>query len=457
MKQGGKPMKTYALSLGLSAVVATLTACSPPTGNMTTDTSAQPSKAADDGFDAQIDRNSTALLAEGRNIFRYDTFGSEVFWGDALRLHEAIAGSKNGGVGPGISPKTALQLGLKVDAAALPDPVVQALNAGKVDLDDPATTLVLLKANAVVGLTGIFDGAGKLTSMGIQCSFCHATVDNSFAAGIGKRLDGWPNRDLNVGAIVSAAPNLKPMTDYLGVDKATLLKVLASWGPGRYDAEINQDLKAMRPEGKSAATLIPAAFGLAGQNLHTYTGWGSVPYWNAYVAITQMHGQGVFFDPRLDDAKKFPVAARNHAGHIHSPSDHVTAKLAALQFYQLSIPAPTPPAGSFDQMAAARGKTLFEGRATCASCHVPPLFSEPGWPMHKASEIGIDDFQASRSPDDRYRTAPLKGLWTHVKGGFYHDGRFATLADVVAHYDRTLSLKLAPDQQQDLVEYLKSL
>src|SRR6185437_3947203 len=215
--------------------------------------------------------------------------------------------------------------------------------------------------------------------------------------------------------IVSAAPNPKQLTDYLGVDKATLLKVLASWGPGRYDAEINQDLKAMRPDGKSAATLIPAAFALAGQNLHTYTGWGSVPYWNAYVAITQMHGQGVFFDPRLDDARKFPVAARQRAGHIRNTPDLVTAKLAALQYYQLSIPAPTPPKGSFDAAAAERGKALFDGKAGCATCHVPPLFSEPGWPMHTASEIGIDTFQADRSPDARYRTTPLRGLFARAK------------------------------------------
>jgi hypothetical protein len=414
-------------------------------------------KAPSESFDAKIDRNSSALLAEGRQIFRYDTFGSEAFWGAALRLNQAIAGEKNGGVGPGITPRQALQLGLKVDVAALPATVVEALKAAKVNLDDPATTLVLLRANAVVGVTGFFDNSGKLTSMGIQCAFCHSTVDNSFAPGIGRRLDGWPNRDLNVGAIVAAAPNLQPLTDYLGVDKATLLKVLASWGPGKYDAEINQDLKAARPDGKSAATLIPAAFGLAGQNLHTYTGWGSVPYWNAYVAITQMHGQGVFFDPRLDDARKFPLAARHRAGHIRDTPDLVTAKLAALQYYQLSIPAPTPPKDSFDAAAAERGKALFDGKAGCATCHVPPLFSEPGWPMHTAQEIGIDAFQADRSPDDRYRTTPLRGLFARAKGGFYHDGRFADLNAVVEHYNSVRRLGLNGQEQHDLVDYLKSL
>jgi len=452
-------MKSILSTLGLIVVAATLSACSRgsnPLGSAAEAAEARP-RPATAGFDSQIDANSARLLAEGRRIFRYDTFGSEAFWGDSLKLHEAIAGEKNGGVGPGVSPKTALQLGLKVDAAALPPAVVAAIKAGKVNLDDPATTLVLLKANAVLGVSGVFDRSGRMTSMGITCAFCHSTVDNSFAPGIGKRLDGWPNRDLNVGAIVSAAPNLKPLSDYLGVDKATLLKVLASWGPGRYDAEVNQDLKAARPDGKSAATLIPAAFGLAGQNLHTYNGWGSVPYWNAYVAITQMHGQGVFFDPRLDDAKKFPLAARHQAGHLNPVSDHVTAKLAALQFYQLAIPAPTPPAGSFDRAAAHRGQAIFDGKAKCASCHVPPLFSEPGWPMHTAAEIGIDDFQAGRSPDDRYRTTPLRGLFARAKGGYYHDGRFGDLNAVVDHYNSTRHLQLSAQEQADLVQYLKSL
>lgn len=445
-------------SQGAVVAVAMLAACS-PSADSSVATAAAPSaqQSSQEGFDSQTDQNSAELLAEGRRVFRYDTFGNEVFWGTALQLHRAIAGDKNGGVGQGVSPKAALQLGLKVDAAALPAAVVEALKAGKVNLDDPATTLVLLRANAVVGVTGFFDQSGKLTSMGIQCAFCHSTVDNSFAPGIGRRLDGWPNRDLNVGAIVSAAPNLQPLTDYLGVDKATLLKVLASWGPGKYDAEINQDLKAARPDGKSAATLIPAAFGLAGQNLHTYTGWGGVPYWNAYVAITQMHGQGVFFDPRLDDARKFPVAARQHAGHIRNTPDLVTAKLAALQYYQLSIPAPTPPAGSFDAAAAQRGKAAFDGKAGCATCHVPPLFSEPGWPMHTASEIGIDAFQADRSPDARYRTTPLRGLFARAKGGFYHDGRFADLNAVVEHYNTVKRLGLSAQEQHDVVEYLKSL
>ena len=247
---------------------------------------------AQKGFDAEIARHAQTMLDEGRKTFRYDTFGSEAFWGDALQLHKAIAGEKNGGVGPGVSPKTALAVGLKVDADALPAALKKQLAAGKVNLDDPATTIALLKLNAVVGVTAFTNPDGSVKSMGIQCAFCHSTVDNSFAPGIGKRLDGWANRDLNVGAIVSLAPNLKPFTDLLGVDVATVKKVLASWGPGRYDAFLNKDGKAFRPDGKQAGTLIPPAFGLAGVNLATSTGSGSVTYWNAYVGVTQMHGFG---------------------------------------------------------------------------------------------------------------------------------------------------------------------
>jgi hypothetical protein len=262
---------------------------------------------------------------------------------------------------------------------------------------------------------------------------------------------------LDVGAIVATAPTVKPMADLLQTSEDKVRQVLKSWGPGRYDAELNQDGKAVRPDGRSGATLIPAAFGLAGQNLHTYAGWGSVPYWNAYVANTQMYGKGTFFDPRLADSTKYPVAARTGFANKRDHPDLITSKLAALQFYQLAIPAPQPPKNSYDREAAQRGKAVFMGSAKCASCHVPPLFSEPGWPMHSASEIGIDDFQSNRSPDRRYRTTPLSGLFARSKGGFYHDGRFATLADVVQHYDRVLRLGLDQTQKQDLIEYLKSL
>jgi hypothetical protein len=396
-------------------------------------------------------------LAEGRKTFRFETFGDEAFWGGALRLHEGIAGAANGGVGPGVSPRAALAAGLKVDLDALPKEIVDALKAGKVDLDDPATTLALLEANAVVGVTGRFDAGGAIQSVGIQCALCHSRVDDALAPGIGHRLDGWSNQDLNVGAIVSLSPDLSPVAQLLGVPEDTVRQVLASWGPGRFDASLFLDGKAFRPDGKTAATLIPPAFGLAGVNLHTFTGWGSVPYWNAFVAILEMHGQGNFTDARLDDAAKFPIAAANGFGHVRVARDLVTPKLADLQLYQLSIDAPRPPEGTFDPAAADRGGRLFAGDAKCASCHVPPLFTDAGWNSHTPAEIGIDDFQSSRSPDGRYRTTPLRGLWSHAQRGFYHDGRFASLGDVVDHYDAHLGLGLSAAQKADLVEYLKSL
>ena len=277
------------------------------------------------------------------------------------------------------------------------------------------------------------------------------------APGIGRRLDGWANRDLNIGAIINLSPNLQPVADLLGVDVATVQTVLNSWGPGKFDAELFLDGKAFRPDGKSAATLIPPAFGMAGVNMHTWTGWGSVTYWNAFVANLEMHGQGTFYDPRLDDAERFPIAARARFGHIQSEQDVITPALGALHFYQLALPSPEPPRGSFNRQAAARGAKLFNGKAQCSSCHVPPLYTEPGWNMHTAEEIGIDDFQAQRSPDVHYRTTPLAGLWTHQRGGFYHDGRFATLRDVIKHYDAHLKLSLSDAEMADLVEYLKSL
>jgi hypothetical protein len=324
-------------------------------------------------------------------------------------------------------------------------------------LNDPAVTLALLKLNAVVGLTGFFRPDGSLQSVGIQCALCHSTVDNAFAPGIGRRLDGWANRDLNVGAIVALSPNLQPVADVLEVSVPTVKAVLNSWGPGKFDAELFMDGKAFRPDGKTAATLIPPAFGLAGVNLHTYTGWGSVPYWNAFVANLEMHGKGTFSDARLDDEVRFPVAARNGFGHVQNQPDLISSKLPALQAYQLAIAAPAPPQGSFDAAAATRGEALFNGRAQCSGCHTEPTMTEPGWNMHFASEVCIDDFQASRAPDDRYRTTPLNGLWTHTKGGFYHDGRFATLLDVVNHYDSCKRLGLAGQEKSDLVQFLKSL
>ncbi len=451
MSNRAKVSSALVTVLGVLALVLVFVARSP------VGSAAEPAARPASPFDGVIAGNAQDMMAQGRQIFRFDTFGSEAFWGDALALHKAIAGEKNGGVGAGVSPKTALSVGLKVDADALPDALKQQLKEGKVDLDDPAITLALLKLNSVVGVTGLFDQKGSLRSMGIQCAFCHSTVDDSFAPGIGKRLDGWAARDLNVGVIVSLAPNLKPFSDLLGVDVATVKKVLTSWGPGRYDAELDKDGKALRPDGKQAGTLIPPAFGLAGVNLHTWTGFGSVPYWNAYVAVTQMHGSGTFFDARFDNKEQFPVSAKSGSGNTRGKPDLVSSKLAALHFYQLAIPAPKPPAGSFSADAATRGKEIFNVKGQCATCHVPPLFTEPGHNLHSPSEMGVDSFQADRSPTHMYRTAPLAGLWSHQKGGFYHDGRFASLRDVVDHYDRLRKLSFTEQEKRDLIEYLKSL
>lgn len=407
--------------------------------------------------DGAVAANAAGMLGEGRETFRHDTFGSEDFWGGALKLHRAIAGSANGGVGDGVSPNAALALGLKVDSDRLAGAVRAALRTGRLDLDDPATTLDLLRANAVVGLSGFFDNERKLTSVGIHCALCHSTVDDSFAPGIGRRLDGWANRDLDVGAIIAIAPDLSPIADLLEVTEDTVRAVVTAWGPGKFDAELILDGKGFRPNGDSAATLIPPAFGLAGVNLHTWTGWGSVTHWNAFVSNLEMHGHGTFYDPRLNDEDRFPVAVRAQLFDVRSESDRITPKLAALHFYQLAIAAPAPPSGSFDAAAAERGEALFAGKADCARCHVPPLYSEPGWNMHTPEEIGIDSFQADRSPDGRYRTAPLKGLWTHAKGGFYHDGRFETLLDVVEHYDEVFDLGLSEAESRDLVQFLLSL
>jgi len=444
------------ISIGLLATVAFIT-------NERIASADEHTRAALPARDLERFSDALQVVLDGRDIFRYETFGDEAFWGDTLRLHEAIAGEAHGGVGPGVSPATALAVGLKVDVDALPQQLRSNLRKGRVDLTDPATTIALLRLDAVVGVRGFFDAAGsQLQSVGITCALCHSTVDDSFAAGIGERLDGWAARDLDVGAVIALAPNVQPLVDLLGlvdptIDAATVRAVLQTWGPGKFDAALLLDGKAFRPDGKPAATLIPPAFGLAGVNLHTWTGWGSVTHWNGFVANLEMQGQGTFYDPRLNDPVKFPIAALSGAGDVRNDPDLVTDKLAPLQVYQLSLPAPQPPPGSFDAAAAERGATLFRGRADCARCHVPPLYTEPGWNMHTPEEIGIDSFQADRSPDEHYRTAPLRGLWTHSRGGFYHDGRFATLLEVVDHYDRHFSLGLSVSERADLVEYLQSL
>ncbi len=277
-----------------------------------------------------IEGNADLLLKEGRATFRDDTFGSEQFWGGQLGLHKAIAGEAHGGVGPGLTPKQALNLGLKVDAGKLGKIVLEAIKGGSLDLNDPAMTLELLRAGAVVGVRGVFDDKKTLTSVGITCALCHSTVDDKVTVGIGSVLDGWPNRDLDVGNVILLAPNLQPLMQLAQADEVTLRKVLSAWGPGKYDAELTLDGNGFRPDGKSASTVIPAAFGLAGVNLHTYTGWGSVSYWNAYVATTQMHGSGTFFDPRLKDATRFSLAVKNGSNDVRDRNDLVTSKLGGL-------------------------------------------------------------------------------------------------------------------------------
>jgi hypothetical protein len=430
-------------------------------------------------WDNQIRGNTRTMMDQGRETFRYDTYGSEAFFGNTIGLHQAIEGSKfPGGVGPGVSPATALKVGLKVDADALPPAVVSAVQAGQVDLNDPAVTVTLLQLGAVVGVQGVFnnpnDASQGLKAVGITCALCHSTVDNSFAPGIGHRLDGWANQDLNVGAIVALAPNLQPVADLLNnglppgqhVDVPTVQKVLNSWGPGRFDAELFMDGKAFGPGGSNASTLIPDAFGLTGVNAHTWTGdWGNVTYWNAFVSNLEMHGSpGTFFDPRLSDKKQFPVAAANGFNHVSAPPgvDRISPKLAALQFYQLSMPTPRPQAGQdFAQAAADRGRVIFDGKGQCATCHVPPMFTEPGWNLHTPTEIGLDDasgrFEAERSPNGMYRTSPLAGRLFKRTRGYFHDGRFSSLLDVVNHFDKFLKLQLTDSEKSDLVEYLRSL
>ncbi len=433
-----------------------------------------------------IVNNATQMVSQGRDIFRFDTFGDEQFWGDALHLHQTIEGEVFGGIGSGLTPKQALKLGLKVDVDALPPALVQQLKKGKVNLNDVAVTLALIQQNAVLGVKGTFNSDGSLKTIGLTCALCHSTVNDSLTHGIGQRQDGWANRDLNVGAVIASAPNVQPFVDLLKtvnpeIDADAVRAVLKSWGPGKFDAELLLDGKAFNPQqitngivtatNVPGATLLPNAFGLAGFNQHTWTGdWGSVPYWNAFVAVLELRGIGNFFDPRLDDANKFPIAAANHFGHttVDNPDDdQVTSKLPALHFYQLALPVPKPQPGvDFDQAAAKRGDDLFNGKANCESCHHEPLWTEPGWNLHKPDELKIDSFEADRAPGNSYKTMNLAGLFVRErglfmdqqnKGRFYHDGRFSTLLDVVSSYDARFALGLSNQEKHDLVEYLKSL
>ena len=365
-------------------------------------------------------------VLEGQKIFRFDTFGDEAFWTDTLRMHEVIEGKGLGGVGSGVSPTTALAVGLKVDLDALPPALVTDLKAGRVDLNSPATTVALLKLDGVVGVRATVDANGRIVTFGVTCALCHSTVDNSLAPGIGRRLDGWPNRDLQPGLILSLSPALQD---------PPVRAVLTSWGKGKYDARWNHD-------GKNDPVVIPPAYGLAGTKLATYTGEGTISYWNAYVAVTQMHGRGTFVDPKTRD-------------NIRRTPDLVTSKLPALLRYQVSLTAPAPPVGSFDAAAALRGAAVFAGVGRCASCHVPPHFSDANTRLHTAAEVGTDPLLAQRGSTGKYRTTPLRGLWQHPP--YFHDGSAATLEAVVDHYIRVLDLHLAPQERSDLVQFLRSL
>jgi hypothetical protein len=355
---------------------------------------------------------------QGQQIFRFDTFGDEQLWTETLRMHEVIQSS--------VSPATALAVGLKVDASALPADFLSTR-----DLNDPATTVELIKLNAVVGLVGKVRGT-QLKSVGITCAICHSTVDNSLTTSIGNRLDGWPNRDLNPGAIIALSPALT------SAQKA----VYNSWGPGRFDPRFNVD-------GINGPVLIPPAFGLKGVGFETYTGDGPISYWNNYVAVLEMGGHGSFSDPRLGIS-------------ITQEPDLVTPKLPELLRYQLSLSPPPAPVGSFDRIAARRGEALFMGRARCGSCHIPPTFTDvlagpnPDVPLlHDAAEVGADPSYAQRSATKKYRTTPLRALWQHPP--YFHDGSAPTLDDVINHYDTQFRLGLTAKQKADLVEYLKSL
>lgn len=364
------------------------------------------------------------LAVQGRQIFRFETFGDQAFWTDKLRMNEALAT---------VDPTTALSVGLKVDADALPAAVVKGIQDGTIDLKAPATTLALLKLDAVVGVRGTVEtvnGKDQLTRVGITCALCHSTVDNSFAPGIGKRLDGWPNTDLNPGAIIALSPALPAAT------KATY----SSWGKGKYDPRFNLD-------GQSKPVVIPPAYGLQGIHKITLTGDGDeIAYWNRYVAVTQMGGQGSFTEPRLN------VSVTN--GTV----DLVTDKLPALQAYQLTLTAPPPPTGSFDPVAAARGEAVFNGPGRCASCHSGPSFTDANQTLHGPAASMVEPetpSYAARSATKQYRTTPLRGVWQHAP--YFHDGSAPTLEAVAQRYNEKQGLGLTPQQIADLAQYLKSL
>lgn len=363
-----------------------------------------------------------ATIASGQTIFRQDTYGDESFWTDTLKMHEVIQTS--------VSPVTALGVGLKVDVDALPAAVKSGIQNKSVDLNSPATTVTLLKLGAVVGVIGHVDANNNLTSVGVTCALCHSTVDNSFMQGVGHRLDGWPNRDLNVGKIISLSKAITPAQRM----------VYESWGPGMYDPRFNID-------GKNMPVVIPPAFGLRHVKKEIYTGDDTISYWNAYVAITQMHGHGHFADPRI-------------GVNVNNPPDLVSSALPALRTYQFSLETPSARPGTFDADAARRGKAVFNGVAKCMSCHTGSVLTDVNeGVLHTPAEVGQDAAYAERSATKKYRTTPLRGLWNppQLQGPYFHDGKAKTLGDVIDHYVKLKGLQLTASQRADLIEYLKSL
>jgi hypothetical protein len=388
--------------------------------------------ALDAGPQPRLQRDDNARLRAGREIFRFDTFGDEQLWTDVLRLHEVIPTA--------VSPATALSVGLKVDVKALPGAVLEALRAGQVNLNDPAVTVELLRLNAVVGVKGTVE-EGRLTKIGVTCALCHSSVDDSFAPGIGKRLDGWANTDLNVGEIVSLSPALDDETK----------REFRMWGPGKYDPRHHafDGTRIVPLNSPSLPIVIPPIYGLKGVNFETFTADGPISYWNSYVGVGQMGGQGNFSDPRIGLT-------------IQQTPDLVTPKLRALLEYQLSLRTPKPPEGSFDRAAARRGRRLFRNEARCATCHERPNFTDVlSGPnrrvpfLHDPAETGMDPRYAARTATGKYRTTPLRGLWQHAP--YFHDGSARDLPAVVEHYDRFFGLGLSAAQKADLVEYLKTL
>jgi hypothetical protein len=378
-----------------------------------------------------------ASAPDGQQTFRFDTFGDEQLWTDTLRMHEALAN---------LTPAMALRAGLKVDAEALPPAVVRALQSEQLDVNDPKVTRRLLEMDAVVGVSATIAG-DRIRTVGITCALCHSTVDNALGPGIGRRLDGWPNLDLDVGGIVGLSPAIGPM----------LKAEFAKWGPGKYDPRHHafNGTEILGLNSPSIPVVIPPAYGLQGVGFETFTGDGPISYWNSYVGVGQMGGQGNFSDARI---RLF----------ITQQPDRVTPKLPELFAYQLSLQAPRPPAGSFDTARAARGQALFNGVARCGGCHIPPTYTDvmngpsPGVPLlHRATAVGANPDYAARSATaavsrvPMYRTTPLRALWQHPP--YFHDGSAATLRAVVDHYDGVFSLGLTSAQKTNLVEFLKSL